>query len=275
MIRSALPESVRIELALRKTDADRPTDQTAIAALREHFLLAGGQQQGRDGFIDLLEQLGGTPESSDPLVYDISYNNNPHLIRRASSAGHSEAEFQTVVLPEMLHAHQARVRLLRYQEFIQAQTLQGLGYEDHWYFVSNDTEEPDFLDGEDNDQGEGLTKDQLFVFVKGFTTEFFTYVNRDRMLTGEAIGVKTSNRRIPGAPADAQHFEYDISYCNVFDQAAQLRDRYAEEGRPLGCILSGQVEQQQVPVARAAGNRKKKGKKKNCGGGVSVQQSRT
>jgi len=82
----------------------RPPSAQAVAALRESYLVEGSNYS--EGFLDRLEQLGGTPNVQDKLVFDPIYN--VLLPPNSSPADRARAELE----------HHGRVRLLRYQQFI-------------------------------------------------------------------------------------------------------------------------------------------------------------
>jgi len=100
------------------TPAPRPPSHQAVAALRESHLAEGSDCS--EGFLDRLEQLGGTPNVQDILVFDPVCN--VLLPPNLGPADRARAELE----------HHGRVRLLRHQQFIASQTEKGLGCEDMW-----------------------------------------------------------------------------------------------------------------------------------------------
>ena len=78
-----------------------PPSKEVIDALRQHFL-SGEADFFHGGFIDCMESIGAVSSVSDPLVYGIEYNS-------WDMGNFDEIE------------HEARVRLLRYREYIEHQ----------------------------------------------------------------------------------------------------------------------------------------------------------
>jgi len=292
LLLSCLPKTVLAELELRDADPTRPVNHIAIESLRNFFnsndrpnTIAVGE--GCDGFIDVLERLGGTPRSSDPLVYGLEYNPiGPGECYHYDSEDEDDVDEEGVVgavregRPKQLRLHTSRVRLFRYREFIEAQKQQGLGWpEKHWTFSFNEVELQDESNSDDGEE-DVLTPHQMKLLGEGFTSDFFTYTNLDRLVTGKAEGVvlRDPNAPLPeGFPSGAHAFSFELDDWVLNNQIIELTDRYREEKCPLGAVPvhpEGQEPTSAGAPARTKGNRKKKGKKKNTLSSVSNTDKR-
>lgn len=110
-----IPEIVLKELdrRARKGASDgTAVDPAVIHALRGWFLYHDGSPEDHGGYLDICEALGVTPSSTDIVAKRIEFNVTP-----PSDRGLDKRQLMTLLDRER-EAHQGRVRLLRYGEFL-------------------------------------------------------------------------------------------------------------------------------------------------------------
>lgn len=163
------------------------------------------------GYIDMCEGLGVVPSSTDPLVKDPDKNCFNWSFRG------DDPDEVAATNERMYQQHHARVRLrlLRYQEWVEAQTARGLAPHAEWRrknkhafktaeecvadrAYGGDSSDSDEDDPEDEyrdpqppfspDKSEGMTKSQLEPYCNAFTAGFYGFTNHDRIHSGTGSG---------------------------------------------------------------------------------------
>lgn len=131
-----------------------PPSPEVVQTLREHFL-SGEANFCHGGFIDCCGAIGIQPRAKDELVY-LPEHNLFSLVRDMCDDDDK--------------AHEARVRLLRYREYIDDQSSRGIYVGEDWYMSDRlDLQYEGEIAGHKYD----LTRDQLIAFGDAFCMQFY------------------------------------------------------------------------------------------------------
>jgi hypothetical protein len=267
-----LPEIVRDELDRRKADPslkNKPPNPLAVHALRQYFESGQSDPMVAGGFITLMRELGAVAQSKDHLV-----KNTEHNVRYFGATGGDTKEWWQ----DQIERHESEVRLLRYGEYIEMQETKGLSFEKGWKFMDfpsadevlmgrdSSTEHEEEKDEKKSNSSsvvndDELTQEQLMALSVDFTTAFWQYANHDKVYHAMAEGVQS---HLPGGKvngASAEHagtrmLEIQCTEQHILQHCLELRDRYIEQGRPLGPNLALEQTKQATVVDKKLSGKK-------------------
>ncbi|XRA99156.1 MYND-type domain-containing protein [Pycnococcus provasolii] len=248
--RDELPFPRDVGYALKNAGALRkqgkpvpPPSADTLKSLTEYFSNERCEPLMYGGYMELLQKLGGTPSSKDPLVKKEEAN-FAFMFRRDE-----DEERIKKVEDERVKMHMVDIRMLRYREWMALQKERGLDARAVWlernedtdrYFVTMSGEERNDWKIEGwttkmvrDSRDEGLSQEQLVAFAKTWM-EFYHHVNHDRVYYGRS---EHGGQRV-GDVHTAQHGDVKLismqfSEIEIKNQAIEIRKRYEEENTPL------------------------------------------
>lgn len=272
-----------------------PVDEEAVRLFQEHVKSGKFDPMIEGGYIEITQNLGVVPKSTDPYTKDVDYNR--HLWTRP---GRSEEFIENKRL-DYLKRHKTVVRYLRYREYakkhgfhLKSETPDAEesgdieeGEEETYYWghqkdnrgqdeyigpkltLQQMVDEREALEDkqlyEDEDD---LTQEQMRLVVQDFTMTFFWYLN-EKCRIGKPAGVKNPNvRPSMGSGLNTVHFmEIEGSVDVILEQCDELEAMYDDRRQPIGMYLEDNQYTKTI-LASETGNTggngsKKSNKKKN------------